>query len=400
MINAFSLSNLPKIEFGNGKVLLLPQLIRQYGNRALIVTGANFLQSTQQWQMLTTAFSDNQIEWSLYTISGEPSPEMIDSAVENFSGQTFDVVVAIGGGSALDGAKAIAGLLKVKRSIMDYLEGVGPELTYEGPNVPFIAVPTTAGTGSEATKNAVISVQDKTLGFKKSFRHEMLVADYTILDPELLGSCPKPLIAANGMDALTQLIESYVSSKANPLTDALSLSGIQAVKKGLFAWYDSAGDIDAQAEMAYAALLSGITLAQVGLGSVHGLASPLGAFFPIPHGVVCGTLLAEATDLNIRVMQLREPENIALKKYADIGRLLSDETDEVIASDQQAREFLVEQLHRWTERLDLPVLSSLGVTEDDLDHIVENSRGSSMKTNPIVLTDDEIKQLLLARLLD
>ena len=395
MINAFSISNLPKIEFGNGKVLLLPRLIRQYGNNALIVTGSNFLQATEQWQTLTDSFRDSQIEWSLYTIKGEPTPDMIDGAVEYFANQSFDVVVAIGGGSVLDGAKAIAGLLKVKRSVMDYLEGVGPEIAYEGPNVPFIAVPTTAGTGSEATKNAVISVLNKEKGFKKSFRHEMLVAEYAILDPELLTSCPKDLIAANGMDALTQLIESYVSLKANPITDALSISGIEAVKKGLLAWYESSGNMDAQAQMAYAALLSGITLAQVGLGSVHGLASPMGAFFPIAHGVVCGTLLAEATNINILSMQEREPNNVALKKYATIGRLLSDNP---IQNDDNARLFLVSLLRKWTEKLNLPSLSSLGVAEDDLDHIVKHSRGSSMKTNPILLTDSEIKNLLLLRL--
>ncbi len=395
MINAFSISNLPKIEFGNGKVLLLPQLIRQYGKNVLIVTGANFLQATEQWQTLIKRFRDNQIDWSSYVIEGEPSPELVDDAVVYFSNQSFDVVVAIGGGSVLDGAKAIAGLLKVKRSVMDYLEGVGPELEYKGPNVPFIAVPTTAGTGSEATKNAVISVQHKEKGFKKSFRHEMLVAEYAILDPELLTSCPKELIAANGMDALTQLIESYVSTKANPMTDALSISGIEAVKKGLLAWYESSGNTDAQNQMAYAALLSGITLAQVGLGSVHGLASPLGAFFPIPHGVVCGTLLAEATDVNIRSMLAREPNNIALTKYATIGRLLSDK---LIVNDVEARSFLIKLLHEWTEKLDLPTLSMLGVKVNELDHIVKNSRGSSMKTNPIVLTDDEIKKLLLARM--
>jgi len=394
MINAFSISRLPNIEFGNGKVLLLPQLIRQYGQNALIVTGANFLQATECWQTLTEALRKNEIEWSSYPISGEPSPIMVDAAVEYFANQSFDVVVAIGGGSVLDGAKAIAGLLKVKRSVMDYLEGVG--LEYEGPSVPFIAVPTTAGTGSEATKNAVISVQDKEQGFKKSFRHEMLVAEYAILDPELLTSCPKDLIAANGMDALTQLIESYVSTKANPITDALSLSGIAAVKKGLFACYESSGNTVAQGQMAYAALLSGITLAQVGLGSVHGLASPMGAFFPIAHGVVCGTLLAEATNVNILSMQKREPNNIALKKYATIGRLLSDDP---IEDDNKARFFLISLLRKWTEKLDLPSLSSLGVVEADLKHIVKHCRGSSMKTNPILLTDDEIKSLLLLRLL-
>ena len=393
MINAFSISNLPKIEFGNGKISLLPDLVRSYGKKVLIVTGANFLQSTEQWQKLVEVFRENRIEWSLYTIKNEPSPETIDDAVDYFADHSFGVVVGIGGGSVLDGAKAIAGLLRVKRSIMDYLEGVGPELVYEGPNVPFIAVPTTAGTGSEATKNAVISLQDKEQGFKKSFRHETLVAEYAILDPELLSSCPKSLIAANGMDALTQLIESYVSIKANPMTDALSLSGIKSVKKNLLSWYNSPVDVEAQSHMAYAALVSGITLAQVGLGSVHGLASPLGAFFPIPHGVACGTLLAEAVQANIQALLQREPHNKALKRYATLGEILCDDADD----EESARAGLIDVLKRWTNEMSLPLLCEFGVTHSDLDHIVKHSRGNSMKTNPIVLTDDELKQLLLTR---
>jgi len=279
---------------------------------------------------------------------------------------------------------------------MDYLEGVGPELTYQGPSVPFIAVPTTAGTGSEATKNAVLSVLHKQQGFKKSFRHELLVADTALIDPELLSSCPKDLIAANGMDALTQLIESYVSIKANPFTDGLAWSGLQAVNEGLLPWYEGRDDTrHAQAQMAYAALISGITLAQVGLGSVHGLASPMGAFFPIAHGVVCGTLLADATLVNITAMQARQPNHLALKKYADIGRLLVDNSE---LDDGQAQHALIDILRDWTQRLRLPLISEFAVQSSDLDHIVAHARGSSMKTNPIVLTDEEIKQILLARM--
>jgi len=234
--------------------------------------------------------------------------------------------VGIGGGSALDAAKAIAGLLRVGDSVMDYLEGVGPEKPYTGPAVPFIAVPTTAGTGSEATKNAVLSRHGRD-GFKKSFRDERLVAQHALVDPDLLIGCPPELIAANGMDALTQLVESWTSLRANPFTDALALSGLEAARDALLPWYENAGgpaDITeaARSRMAYASLISGITLAQVGLGAVHGLASPLGAFFPIPHGVVCGTLLAEATDINIRAMRERDRHNPALARYARLAEIL------------------------------------------------------------------------------
>jgi alcohol dehydrogenase len=163
------------------------------------------------------------------SVTGEPSPQFVDDTVQKYRGKGYDVVVGIGGGSVLDAAKAVAGLLAPGNSVMDHLEGVGPELPYQGPATPFIAVPTTAGTGSEATKNAVLSVRGKN-GFKKSFRDEKLIAEYTIVDPDLLATCPPEIIAANGMDAFTQLLESYVSSKANPFTDALAVSGMEAVR--------------------------------------------------------------------------------------------------------------------------------------------------------------------------
>jgi alcohol dehydrogenase len=294
----------------------------------------------------------------------------------------------------LDAAKAIAGLLVPGNSVLDHLEGVGPELPYQGPATPFIAVPTTAGTGSEATKNAVLSVHGAD-GFKKSFRDDQLVAQYAVIDPNLLETCPKSILAANGMDAFTQLLESYVSSKANPFTDALALSGITAARAALLPWYEETGDSAThRANMAYAALLSGITLAQVGLGSVHGLAAPLGAYFPIPHGVVCGTLVAEATRVNLDVLRGRAPQHPALARYAEVGRLMTQRPLDATA----AQEALVTLLEDWTHRLDLPRLGAFGVDESDVDRIVANSRGSSMKTNPIELSDTEIADLVRARL--
>ena len=395
MLQAFSIARLPRIEFAPGAIQQLPRLILQFGRRVLIVTGGRSFIDSEHGSKLATTLQQQGIDMELFAVKGEPSPQLVDECVRQFSDGDFDVVVGIGGGSALDAAKAIAGLLRTGQSVMDLLEGVGPELPYTGPAVPLIAVPTTAGTGSEATKNAVLSVQGQQ-GFKKSFRDEQLVAEYAIIDPNLLSTCPPALIAANGMDALTQLMESYVSLKANPFTDALAVSGLVAVRDSLLSWYQQAGDTTAaRGKMAYAALLSGITLAQCGLGSVHGLASPLGAFYPIPHGVVCGTLVAEATSVNITSMRQREPENPALTKYAELGRLLCPSTYTNEADAQQA---LVELLQQWTAAMSLPRLSEFGLAEDLLDPIVQHSRGSSMKTNPIVLTDVEIKALLVARL--
>jgi len=319
---------------------------------------------------------------------------LIDEIVSQFRSSNIDVVIAIGGGSALDAGKAIAGLLMIENSVMDFLEGVGPELKYSGPAVPFIAAPTTAGTGSEATKNAVLSVQAYD-GFKKSFRDEQLVPEYAIIDPDLLKSCPKNLIAANGMDALTQLMESYVSSNANPITDAMALSGIAAVRDSLADWFQGNNSDENRSRMAYASLLSGINLAQTGLGSVHGLASPLGAFFPIPHGIVCGTLVAQATAINIQAMQERDNKNIGLKKYADIGHVFLDDSS---LTDDDAHKGLIDALFELTSQMDLPLLKEYGVRIEHLEHIVGNSRGSSMKTNPIVLTDDEIRNIVFRRI--
>lgn len=390
----FNIARLPRIEFGAGTISKLPNLIRQYGQRVLIVTGSRSFQLGPYWSPLQSSLADWGIDWMQIQVSGEPTVELIDQTVAQYRDRDFDVVLGIGGGSALDAAKAIAGLLRPGNSVLDHLEGAGPELPYHGPATPFIAIPTTAGTGSEATKNAVLSRHGED-GFKKSFRDDKLVAEYAIVDPDLLASCPAEVLAANGMDAFTQLLESYVSTKANPFTDSLALSGLEAARDSLLPWYEGHGDPGAcRNRMAYAALLSGITLAQVGLGSVHGLASPLGAFFPIPHGAVCGTLVAAATRINIDAMRERDPNNIALKKYADVGRLLMQQE---LANDA-AIAALIDTLDDWTRRLRLPRLAHYRIEKKDFSRIVADSRGSSMKTNPILLSDTEIERILEARL--
>lgn len=394
MFAPFSIARLPRIEFGAGAVAKLPSLVAHYGRRALLISGAATLQRSPVWPQVEGGLAEAGINWLHESISGEPSPQTVDGIAQRYRGQEIDAVIGIGGGSVLDAAKAVAGLLRIDHSVMDFLEGVGPELPYGGPATPFIAVPTTAGTGSEATKNAVLSVAGKS-GFKKSFRDEQLVPAYALVDPDLLATCPQALIAADGMDALTQLMESFVSIRANPMTDALAWSGMRAVRNSLLPWYEGSGDQpSARGAMAYAALQSGICLAQTGLGSVHGLASPLGAFFPIPHGVVCGTLVGAATRTNIDAMLDREADNPALEKYVRVAELLCQRK---FPTAEQAWEALVALLDDWTERMELPTLDRYGIGSDDFAEIVANSRGSSMKTNPIVLTDDEIVTILQRR---
>lgn len=394
---SFAIGRLPRILFGRGRLQELPAVVARYGKRALLVTGNKSLRASPGWPKLVNGLRSAGVEFESMAIEGEPSPVLVDNAVVEFRAKEIDVVVGIGGGSALDAAKAVAGLLKPGNSVFDHLEGVGRDIPYRGPSTPFIAVPTTAGTGSEATRNAVLSVIGEE-GYKKSFRHDSLVAQVALVDPDLLTTCAPEIIAANGMDAFTQLLESYVSLNANPFTDALACSGMEAVRDGLFAAV-AGGASDASSAgrsgMAYASLLSGITLAQAGLGSVHGLASPLGGFFPIPHGVVCGTLVAAATDMNIRALGERDEDSIALTKYAVAGRLLNGHAS---MPDQQACIALVELLEDWTRRLNLRRLGEYGVSEQHLGKIVAHCRGSSMKTNPLVLTDSEIIRILRKRL--
>ena len=395
-IAPFSVARLPEIHFGNGRISELSQLVGRFGERALIVTGRSAFVNTPHWATLQQSMTAEGISWERVPVSGEPSPDLVDSTVAKHRNNRIDVVVGIGGGSVLDAAKAIAGLLRTGTSIMDHLEGVGKGIPYPGPAVPLIAVPTTAGTGSEATKNAVLSQQGPE-GFKKSFRDNALVADIALVDPELLASCPKSLIAANGMDAFTQLLESYVSTNASAFTDALAWDGMVAFSQGFWAaWEVDHPDASAgYSQLAFASMTSGITLAQAGLGSVHGLASPLGAFFPIPHGEVCGTLLAEATAVNIAALRARDPASVALPRYARVGRLL---TGDSTLDDDAACDALVTLLRDWEAKLDMPRLSTYGMTADDFERVCANARGGSMKTNPIVVTDAELTDILTRRL--
>jgi alcohol dehydrogenase len=390
MISPFSITVLPRIVFGAGSFKQVPELLQGYGKRVLIVTGGRSLRATLHWQGLLDAMKGRGLSWEDMVVQGEPSPQLVDQAVRMYRHAGIEMVLGIGGGSVLDAAKAIAGLLPHGNSVMEHLEGVGPELPYKGPALPFIAVPTTAGTGSEATKNAVLSMHGPD-GFKKSFRHDLLMARYAVVDSDLLASCPPDLIAANGMDALTQLLESYVSTRANPLTDALALDGLAYVRDGLLDWHEGNNRAaDGRAGMAYAALLSGITLAQVGLGVVHGLAAPLGAFFPIPHGVACGATVAVATDTNIRALEQRQPDSPALAKFARVGRLLRGKTH---LDDDGARGFLVHTLKAWTARLAIPGLAAYGVQERDFPKLIAGCRGNSIKTNPLILNDEEVGEI-------
>ncbi len=392
-IAAFSFASAPHIHFGTGSRRMLPDILSQFGGRMLLVTGeASFDRSDRCTEILQAL--NEHFDIMRLRVSGEPSPSLVDEAVQEFRTMQPDAVLSVGGGSAIDAGKAIAGLLPLGHSVMEYLEGVGRGSAYPGPSLPFVAVPTTAGTGGETSKNAVLSVRGEG-GYKKSFRDEKLVAHSIVVDPELSLECPADITAACGMDAFTQLLESYVSSQASPMTDALALSGMTYIRDCFLKACRNGSDIGARTGMAYAAFISGLTLANAGLGSVHGMASPLGAFFPIPHGVACGTLVAEAARMNIHALLKRDAEHPALGKYADVGRLFHRNPT---LDDTEARERLLAMLGAWTDELKLPRLGDYGMTRDDVPHVVAGSRGNSMRTNPVELTDSEITSILVARL--
>jgi len=391
----FVLGRVPRLDFGAGAFARVPAAVGRHGRRVLLVTGGRSLDASGRRATLLAALADAGLDVAGdVRVTDEPSPALVDGIVAANREGGVEVVLGIGGGSVLDAAKAVAGLLRTGTSITDHLEGVGAQLPYPGPAVPFVAVPTTAGTGSEVSRNAVISERGAA-GYKRSFRDERLVAVEAVIDPDLLSGLTPDAIAANGMDALTQLLEAYVSLRAGPVTDALALSGLEAVRDGLSAWHadpEGPGASAARERMAYAALLSGVCLANAGLGAVHGLASPLGALFPVPHGTACGATLAAVTAVNIGALFERDPGSPALERYATIGRRLAGLPEMAPARD--ARAALVVTLSDWTAALRIPRLRAFGIHEDAIPAIVAGARGSSMRSNPVVLTDAELTAVL------
>ena len=366
---------------------MLPQLVQQFGQKALIITGrSSFLKSFVAMELFQD-FDACSIETQLVHISGEPSPDQIDSAVTAHRKFKPNVVIAIGGGSVMDAGKAISAMLCENGSIKNFLEDVGNQLP-SGKKIPLITVPTTSGTGSEATKNAVITQLGKD-GFKKSLRHDHYVPNIALVDPELTVGCPPAVTASTGMDAFTQLLEAYLSTNSNPITDALALDGMNRLIRSIEKAYDHGNDLGARADMSYAALISGITLANAGLGVVHGFAQPLGSLFNIPHGVVCGTLMGAVN--RISVQRLREHKNQKiLEKYDKVARLFSHAEDQ----NRRLNDFM-DELDRLTTKFNLPALSGFGLTEADFPSIVSKT---GLKYHPVELNDHDLITILKWRL--
>jgi alcohol dehydrogenase len=386
----FTVQSLPHIVFGAGRLAELPRLVTGYGSRILVLLGAGSFSSTEEWGEVRQALTAHGIEFQVEHISGEPSPEVIDAITAEYRYKSLDCVVAIGGGSVLDSGKGVAAMLLEHGGVTSYLEGVGTR-TVSGKTLPFIAVPTTSGTGSEMTNNAVISRVGEQ-GFKKSLRHENFIPDVALIDPELTLSCPPQLSTACAMDAFSQLVESYLSTKASPYTDDLALGAMQRAKTSMLVVCREDAGLDDRRNMAYAACISGIALTNAGLGVVHGMASVLGGRFPIPHGVVCGTLMGAANEQTLAKLRALDISGPALAKYTQLGKVFSARENQ---SDVYYQDGFIEMLHEMIETLPIGRLSHYGLISDDL-KAVAGLCGS--KNNPVELAPEEVEALLLSRL--
>ncbi|HEY7119046.1 MAG TPA: iron-containing alcohol dehydrogenase, partial [Tepidisphaeraceae bacterium] len=323
---------------------------------------------------------------------GEPTVADVDTAVEHARSEGVDVLLGLGGGSAIDAAKAVAGLLNNGGSAVDYMEVIGKGLKITRPAAPWIAIPTTAGTGAEATRNAVIGLPERQ--FKASIRSELLLPRVALIDPELGIDVPPDVTARSGMDALCQLIESYTSTGAQLVTDALALQGVTLASRSLARAYHDGRDLDARQDMALAAHLSGVTLTNAGLGAVHGFAAPLGANFRAPHGTICAALLPHVIAANFEAMK-RSPDGApGITRYADIGRRLGARAD---ASDEDAASECVRFTAYLARELNIPPLARFGLTEARVPEMVALARkASSMRYNPVILSDEALAAALVA----
>ena len=390
MIDSFQFSSLPEIIFGAGKRHELAAAVKSRGKRVLLLTGSSSIHNSGHGDEIISGLKAANLELKHEVIAHEPSPQQIDQIVEKYRSAGTEVVVAVGGGSVMDAGKAISAMIPVEGGVREYLEGVG-EKKHPGNKIPFIAMPTTSGTGSEMTKNAVISEVGEE-GFKKSLRHDNFIPELAIIDPEMMLSCPSKLTAASGMDAFSQLLESYLSTRANAMTDALALQGLKQIKKYLLrAFLEGDQNLEARSGMALAAMFSGITLAHAGLGLVHGFASPLGAFYHIPHGVACGSLMAPVFAATIDNL-LEQNDHPAMKKLIIVSKVFADFK---YKQDLEYLQSFKEKLIHISSLLEIPFLSEYGLKEEGVQKIVEHS---SHKFHPVTLTKVQMADALKIRI--
>jgi alcohol dehydrogenase class IV len=378
----FEFSTATKIIFGAGTLKELEKLLPQYGTHAFVVTGSK----PERAAPLLSLLDAGKIVYATFPTDGEPSVEDARRGVAQARDAGSDFVIAFGGGSVIDTGKAIAALLTNPGDPLDYLEVIGAGKPIKNASMPFIAIPTTAGTGSEVTSNAVLASPEHKV--KVSLRSPLMLARLALVDSELTHSCPPEVTAYSGLDALTQVIEPYVSNKANPFSDAYCLTGINAIAETLVQAYETDFP-EAREDMALGSLCGGIALANAKLGAVHGFAGPIGGMFDAPHGAICARLLPFVMETNIQAMLMREPHNPALRRYWNVAQRL-----EYLLGDWKLEDGPA-WVHRVCEKLHVPPLSKYGITSADIPAIVEKSAvASSMQGNPIKLTTAEMEQIL------
>jgi alcohol dehydrogenase class IV len=382
----FEFSTANRIIFGWDALHEIGKLAAGYGRHALVVTG----QDPGRAAPLLGFLAEEGIATTTFCIPTEPTLDQVEAGTMQARSAGADFVISFGGGSAIDGGKAIAAMMTNPGVLLDYVEIIGRAQAL--PNVPaaFIAIPTTAGTGTEVTRNAVLTSRKDQV--KVSLRSPLMLAKIALVDPALTMGLPPEITASTGLDALTQVIEPFVSARLNPMMNALCVDGIRLAARALPMAYADGSNRVAREEMALASLYGGLALANAGLGAVHGFASPIGGMFPAPHGVVCAALLPHVMRINIAALRQRAPEDQALRNYAEIAKILTGNTS---ATVEQGAEWISSLVRR----LAIPGLHNFGLTPTAIAPLVEMAaRASSMKGNPITLTDEELAEILQSAL--
>jgi len=378
----FEFATATRIIFGPGTISEAASLSSEMGKRTFVITGSTVKRAAPLLERL----DKHGIDYVTFNVSSEPTTIVATAAVKAARQAVCDMVISIGGGSVLDTGKVVAAMLTNTGELEDYLEVVGAGKSLALNAAPHIAVPTTAGTGAEVTRNAVLSVPKHRV--KISMRSPFMLPRLAVVDPELTHSMPPSVTASTGLDALTQLLEVYVSAQANPLTDGICREGILRAGRSLRRAYENGDDHEAREDMAMASLFSGLGLANAKLGAVHGFAGPLGGMYSAPHGVICARLLPFVIDANVQALQRRDTTSPALAKYDEAARLLTGE-DSAKASDA------VTWVRRLCLILKVPPLEQFGLKPHDFEIIAAKAKkSSSMKGNPIELTDDELLNIM------
>jgi alcohol dehydrogenase class IV len=378
----FEFATAHRIIFGRGRLDAVAPSASEMGRRAFVVTG----RIRQRADPLLAQLNQHGIETVTFSVPSEPTTETALDGVRKARQAGSDLVIGIGGGSAIDTGKVIAAMLTNAGELEDYLEVIGRGQALQTASAPYIAVPTTAGTGAEVTRNAVIGSPRHRI--KVSMRSPLMLPVLAVVDPLLTLSMSRVVTASTGLDALTQLIEAYTSNRANPLTDGICREGLIRAARSLRKAYHDADDVAAREDMSAASLFGGLALANAKLGAVHGFAGPLGGRFSSPHGSLCARLLPEVIEANVCALESRAPDSEALLRYQEVAAIVTgDDTAKAAHGVKWIRELCQE--------LEVPPLSQLGISEADLPLAVEESKNaSSMKGNPITLTDDELARVL------